>query len=67
MNYDEAKAAEYAKEVVIADFEEPGDEDVFRKVHGDFEAAGLTGREQEVRQQMNALVSVAREQVLSEQ
>ncbi len=28
-------AAAYAKEVVKADFDEPGDEDVFRKVFGD--------------------------------
>ncbi len=30
----------YAKEVVISDFEEAGDDDVFRKVRGDFDKAG---------------------------
>jgi len=35
---DEAEA--YAREVVLADFEEAGDNDVFRKVRGDFDAAG---------------------------
>ena len=34
---DEAEA--YAKTVVMADFEEVGDEDVFRKVRADFDAA----------------------------
>ncbi|NJM35564.1 MAG: DUF1476 domain-containing protein [Rhodomicrobium sp.] len=36
---DEAEA--YAKTVVRADFEEPGDEDVLRKVRADFEAKGV--------------------------
>ena len=31
----------YAKEVVRADFEEAGDEDVFRKVRADFDAANI--------------------------
>ncbi|WP_234841768.1 DUF1476 domain-containing protein [Sinorhizobium meliloti] len=31
----------YAKEVVQADFEEAGDNDVFRKVRVDFDAAGV--------------------------
>ena len=36
-----ADADAYAKEVVAADFEEAGDADVFRKVRGDFDAAGV--------------------------
>ena len=64
LNYDEAKAHDYAKEVVMADFEEPGDEDVFRKVHEDFNKAGLEGREKDIRDQMNALLSTAKEQLL---
>ncbi|MEM7423622.1 MAG: DUF1476 domain-containing protein, partial [Pseudomonadota bacterium] len=32
----------YAKEVIMADFEEAGDEDVYRKVSGDLEAKGAT-------------------------
>ena len=34
-------AEAYAKEVVAADFEESGDEDIFRKVKADFESANL--------------------------
>ena len=30
------QAEAYAKEVVMADFEEPGDHDVFRKIRSDF-------------------------------
>lgn len=54
----------YAKQVVIADFEEPGDEDVVRKVAGDLEGKGVTG--EDVRREMERLMSVAAEQVASE-
>src|SRR3569623_27404 len=33
-----AEAEAYAKSVVMADFEEPGDQDVFRKIRADFDA-----------------------------
>ena len=56
-------AEEYAKAVVRADFEQPGDEDVFRKVAGDFKASGLTVSEGEIRSKMDELGSVARDQV----
>lgn len=36
-----AEADAYAKSVVLADFEEAGDDDVLRKVKADLEAAGL--------------------------
>ena len=39
---DDAEA--YAREVVRSDMEEAGDEDVFRKVRADFDAAGVTVR-----------------------
>lgn len=53
----------YAKEVVAADFEEPGDEDVVRKVMGDFGNAGLGITDHELREQMHRLLQVAREQI----
>src|SRR5438552_12879296 len=34
-------AEAYAKDVVMADFEEPGDADVFRKLRKDFDAKGI--------------------------
>ena len=36
-----AEAEAYAKEVVMADFEEAGDNDVFRKIRKDFDAKGV--------------------------
>lgn len=61
---DEAKA--YAAEVVAADFEEAGDEDVFRKVSGDLKAKGIAIDEAVIRQKMATLVGVANEQIAAE-
>ena len=56
----------YAAEVVAADFEEPGDEDVFRKVSADLKAKGLSLGEDVIRQKMATLVAVANEQIAAE-
>lgn len=61
---DEAKS--YAAEVVAADFEEAGDEDVFRKVSADLKAKGLSVGDEVIRQKMLQLVQVANEQIASE-
>ncbi|WP_439635160.1 DUF1476 domain-containing protein [Oceanicaulis sp.] len=53
----------YAKEVVKADFEEAGDEDVFRKVRGDFDARGIEQTDHQIRHKMEQLLEEAREQV----
>ena len=58
------QADAYAKEVVSADFEEAGDEDVYRKIAGDFKAKHIDISEHRVRRQMVELLEVAREQVL---
>jgi len=47
---DDAEA--YVKEVIIADFEEAGDNDVVRKIMGDFKAANITVSEKELRKKM---------------
>ena len=54
------EAAEaYAKEVVVADFEEAGEDDVFRKIRGDFDAKGITLSDQDIRRQMHDLLARA--------
>ena len=57
------EAAAYAKTVVMADFEEPGEEDVFRKVSGD-----LGGRADEttIRAKMFDLMVEAKRQIMNE-
>jgi len=61
-----ADAENYAKEVVKADFEEAGHEDVYRKVKGDFDRENVEVSEHQLRRKMDELMAVAREQVKSE-
>lgn len=56
-------AEQYASAVVRADFEQPGDEDVFRKIAGDFEGSGLSVSEGEIRRKMDELASMARDAI----
>ncbi len=57
------EAETYAKSVVAADFEEAGDDDVFRKVRKDFDAAGVDQSDHQVRRTMEDLMAVAIEQI----
>jgi len=59
------KAEAYAKEVVAVDFEEAGDEDVYRKVAGDLKAKGSSLSEHQIRVKMAELLEEARKQVAS--
>ena len=43
-----ADADAYAKEVVMADFEEAGDDDVFRKIRKDFDAKGVAQSDHQI-------------------
>lgn len=63
MGKSDDEAAAYAKEVVKADFEEAGHEDVMRKVLGD-----LDGKlsEAEVRAKYEGLMAVAKAQLMDE-
>ena len=58
---DDAEA--YANDVVKSDFEEAGDEDVFRKVSGDL---GGKATDQDIRAKMTELMAVAKSQLLEE-
>jgi hypothetical protein len=54
----------YAKEVVLADFEEAGDNDVVRKVVKDLDGKGIS--EQDIRAKMAELLGVAVQQIQSQ-
>ena len=58
---DDANA--YATEVVKSDFEEAGDEDVFRKVSGDL---GGKASDDDIRAKMSELMVLAKAQVMDE-
>ncbi|UWF67283.1 MULTISPECIES: DUF1476 domain-containing protein [unclassified Brucella] len=59
----DAEAEAYAREVVVADFEEAGDEDVFRKVRADLDAAGVSATDEAIREKMFAFMEEAIRQV----
>lgn len=61
---DEAKA--YASSVIAADFEEAGEEDVFRKVSGDLKAKDASISDDVIRRKMAELTIIAREQIAAE-
>ena len=56
----------YKKEVVKADFEEAGDDDVFRKIRRDFDANNVEQSDHQIRRKMEELLAEARAQVKSE-
>ena len=56
-------AEAYAKEVVMADFEEAGDDDVLRKVRKDFDAKGVDQSDHQIRRTMQELMETAVAQI----
>ena len=56
----------YAKDVVVSDFQKPGDEDVLEKVQSDLKAAGIEIDAKRLRQKMDALMAEAKAQVMAE-
>jgi len=58
-------AESYAREVIRADMEEAGDEDVFRKVRADLDAAGVQQSDHQIRRTMEELMAEAVAQIES--
>ncbi|GAA4744399.1 DUF1476 domain-containing protein [Sphingomonas daechungensis] len=67
MGLTEAEAESYAKDVIRADFEEAGDEDVIRKILGDLTAAGIETSDDEIRQTLQLKSFEARRQLIDAQ
>ena len=59
-----AEAEAYAKQVVMADFEKPGDDDVIDKVVGDLKAKGIAVTPALVRVELEKFGQLAREQMM---
>jgi len=66
MGLSEAEADAYAKDVIRADFEEAGDEDVIRKVLGDLTGAGVDCDEAKVREALGHKEAEARRQIMEQ-
>lgn len=58
-----AEAEAYAKSVVMADFEEAGDDDVLRKVKKDLDAGGIALEDAAIRKAMTDLLARAVEEI----
>ncbi|MEQ8935046.1 MAG: DUF1476 domain-containing protein [Amphiplicatus sp.] len=59
-------AEDYAKSVIVADLQEAGDEDVFRKIRADFDAAGVDQSDHQIRRHMEEFMAKAMEQLRTE-
>ena len=59
-------AAAYAKDVVMADFELPGDSDMIEKVKADLVKAGKSSATMRLEKELAALEAEARKQVMAE-
>jgi hypothetical protein len=57
----EEEKKNYIQEIIRSDLEEAGQEDVFRKIKKDFQAASITVEEIEIRDQMEKALSRAKE------
>ncbi len=64
LSKDDAEA--YAKEVVSAEFEEPGDTDLVHKILGDLQDGGIEMSEHRLRNKMKECLAEAKEQVMTE-
>ena len=67
MGLNSVEAEAYAKDVVRADFEEAGDEDVVRKILGDLTSAGVDIDEGRIREAMEHKLVEARRQLIEAQ
>jgi len=56
----------YAKEVISSDFEEPGEEDVVRKIMADLGAKGVDFSDHRLRNKMEELMVAAKQQMMAE-
>ena len=66
MGLSEEETSSYAKDVVRADFEEAGDEDVIRKVLGDLTSAGVDADEEKIREALGPKTVEARRQIMEQ-
>ncbi len=67
MGLTEAEADAYARDVIRADFEEAGDEDVIRKLLGDLTSAGVEVDEAAIRQTLEHKTVEARRHFIEAQ
>ena len=67
MGLSDVEAEAYAKDVIRADFEEAGDEDVIRKLLGDLTSAGIDTDEAQIREALAGQTIEAKRQLVEGQ
>ena len=63
---DPDQAREYAQEIVRADFQGRGGDDLFRKLRDDLRVSGVGVTEEELRRQMDGLLAEAKAQLMED-
>lgn len=66
MGLPKADQEAYAKSVIAADFDEPGSDDVIRKVKADFDSRNIQVSTDQIREEMVRLYAVALDQIAKE-
>ena len=61
LKYDEEKKKNYIVEIIKADFQEAGDEDVFRKIKKDLEGNNI--QDADIRKKMSEFLEAAKQQI----
>ena len=61
LNKNEEEKKSYIHEIIKSDLEEVGQEDVFRKIKKDFQAASISVEETEIRNQMEKALARAKD------
>ena len=61
LKYDEEKKKNYVVEIIKADFQEAGDEDVFRKIKKDLEGSNI--QDADIRKKMSEFLEAAKQQI----
>lgn len=60
------EAETYAKQIVAVDFEEPGHDDIVRKLLSDFEAKGVDISRHRIEKELEQLLTVAKDQITAQ-
>lgn len=66
LGFSGAEAEAYVKAVIASDFEEAGDDDVFRKIRKDFDAKSVEQSDHQIRRTMDELFAKALQQLQSD-
>jgi hypothetical protein len=66
LGLDDAAVESYAKDVVASDLDEPGPDDVIRKIMADLQAKAVDFSEHRLRHRMEELMTEAKKQIMQE-